>query len=359
MDTNSQSPTPLDKDSKKKKGIILLFAAFSVFCLCICFAIIFVFPNFDFGDLGQIGTVSNIYSKDQKKFIDEFGLPDSYNITIDNEFEEQTRIEVWKYVDIDEIFTFNDGEFIGRKHYYFDDVDGVEVYSLNLEPKDFYDVETREDLDRILGTAPSATTTIDESILGGGTKYYEYGIWLHAAELDGTIVSIDQKAFTEKAEKPTSEINNAEVGAGDDQEQDIFMNEKYSFTFKVGNNKDKIIEKHDEVDWALDSYDYCYKTDDAMENSICGTEGIPLFTISIMNRKQYTENVMNAPDTEFIDMDMTSEGVDEEGFNLNEKFYEISFPNGDIGADSIPEELSRANILKSFYVPGGTFPGLT
>jgi len=180
---------------KRKPVALIVIGCAAVFLLCIgSFVVILFIVNSGIFDNGTYLTGYS-YSSDQENVIDAFGPPEAFNITFNIEEDGTEKVEVWKFIELDEIFTFNNGNFVERKHYFFDDFDDVEIYNLNLEPDDFYGVETKYDLEEVLETGPSATTTLDESVLNGVTYYYEYGQWLHAVEVDGMIVSIDQKAY--------------------------------------------------------------------------------------------------------------------------------------------------------------------
>lgn len=139
------------------------------------------------------------YSWDHKKFIDAFGPPKSFIIAYNIKENGITKkIETWKYPELDEIFVFNNGEFITRKHYNFDLPEGKKTFSLQLEPKDYYNFKTISDLEKILETWPTATTEINKEILGKTTKYYEYDQWLDAGEYNGKLVYINQKCLSNK-----------------------------------------------------------------------------------------------------------------------------------------------------------------
>lgn len=187
---------PTTPPKKRKPVALIVIGCAAVLFLCTgAFVVILLVVNSGmFGD-GQTDLTGYSYSSDQQNVIDAFGSPEAFNITFNINENGTEKAEVWKFIELDEIFTFNNGDFVERKHYFFDDFDDVEIYNLNLDPEDFYGVETKYDLEDVLGTGPSATTTLDESVLNGVTYYYEYDRWLHAVEIDGIIVSIDQKAY--------------------------------------------------------------------------------------------------------------------------------------------------------------------
>ncbi|MFC1616297.1 hypothetical protein ACFL21_04085 [Patescibacteria group bacterium] len=142
------------------------------------------------------------YSDDQEKFIENFGRPDSWDITFNK--NDEPVIETWKYMEIGEAITFADAEFIDRVEFEVEAPDDSVLIISKMEPKDVYGIDSVFELNSVLDARPSASADMEDVDWMGANKYYEYDEIVNAGTHDGNLVYVKTKSFY----VPISELNN-------------------------------------------------------------------------------------------------------------------------------------------------------
>ncbi len=109
------------------------------------------------------------YSENQQRVIDNFGLPQTFTIAQ----QDGQKLESWKYIYLDEIFVFQDGEFVARQHFNFD-LNTDEGLYLDYQPQDFYQLQSLKEISELLAREPSFEAQIDPEIMGEDNYFYSF-----------------------------------------------------------------------------------------------------------------------------------------------------------------------------------------
>jgi|GEM_PF-5349584 len=301
----------------------------------------------DFQDLG----VS--YTENQQRVIDNFGLPQTFTLAQ----QDEQRLESWKYIYLDEIFVFQDGEFVARQHYNFDlNID--EGLHLDYEPKDFYQLQSLEEISKFLAREPSFEAQIDPEIMGEDNYFYSFDHFLNVSVDNEKVVGIQTVAF-----KTSEEANDLPVSVeektttqepGSKPGKDYVANtsdKENSFSYYLDNPvyrliKQRRLESMDGSTSEVLSYAYCYSLDQGVSLSTepqdpwaCADEESMVWIIELIPVDTYAQ------------LDEV-ELIGKEELVRNSKYvYAITHLNGDLPEDlpTWPEILQ--DVKDDFSVP--------
>lgn len=299
---------------------------------------------------------SRAYSENQQRVIANFGLPQTFTFSKNNN---QT-LENWKYIFLDEIFIFQDGEFIARQHYNFD-VDSDEAVYLSLEPQDLYAITTMDDLNDLLHRQPSLEADIEYSGSAKPEKFISYDHLLNAIVSDNELVGIQtialkaavgsERGFVD--EKLSDPVASGDTGSdsGSERAGKLFIGNSQdldnSFSYYLEDPIFRLIKQrplHFEGEYP--SYGYCYSLDqgasfetEPQNPGACADEESMVWVINLYPLEVY-EN--------FGEMDMM--GLEE--LVRNEEYvFTITHTNGDL-PDRLPIWPQVLNDVKNdFSVP--------
>ena len=280
------------------------------------------------------------YSENQERVIANFGLPQTYKIAT----QDGEKLEYWRYIYLDEIFIFQDGEFIARQHFNFDIEENQAMY-LQLEPSSFYDQANISGINQLLDTEPTLEAEIDAEILGPDYKFYSYSQLLNITTQQDSIVVIDSlalKSTDDEGSKAPVESQTNKDQSTTEKEGKIFVanseSENASFSYYLDNPSYRYIKQRKLITDSEEEtivYGYCYTldegasfTDEPQDPYACADNESMLWTISIYKP------------TAFAALDEMSKSYEQELFSNEQNIFTISHANGDF-----PESLPMWSVI--------------
>jgi len=297
------------------------------------------------------GTSKNksLYSENQTRIIDNFGEPQVFTLAK----EDGNTLEYWKYIFLDEIFVFENGEFVSREHFNFDTEEDEAIY-LGLSPKDFYAITSIEEINKLLESEPNTESELDSGLLGKGYKFYSYDDLLNITTKDDLVQGIQGVAYKKTGDK--KKVTTEEALPGQKPGKDFVGNsndEDNSFSFYLDAPafrmiKQRVLWSEDDGDDYPPTFGYCYTLDEGKsfstqpENEFaCADEESLLWTIEMVTPKEYKK----MDEVDLVGMEKLAESED--------YVFLISHSNGDL-----PEELpdwtkTLASIEDTFASPMG------
>jgi hypothetical protein len=328
---------------QKKLGVILLF-------ILVAGLLFFLVQNWQkiASKLGNFFSTS-AYSENQQRVIDNFGLPQTFTLARDGD----QILENWKYIYLDEIFVFQDGEFIARQHFNFNVEEDEGVYP-NLEPKDFYTIKILEQLNNLLGREPSFEANIDMETAGEPQLFASYSDLLNVLLENDIITGLQTIALKARADSAEVDTPSPQTDATDDitnrpgkifiaNSQDIAN----SFSYYLDDPVFRLIKQrplHFEGEYP--SYGYCYSLDqgasfetEPQDPGACADEESMVWVINLYPIEIYE----NLDEIEMMGM---------EELTRNDKFvYSIIHTNGDLPAGLPQWPTILADVQDDFSVP--------
>ncbi len=333
---NSDSP-------KKKLGVILLFifVAASFLLLALNWQKIA-------SKLGSSFSTS-AYSENQQRVIDNFGLPQTFTLAKDGD----QILENWKYIYLDEIFVFQDGEFVARQHFNFDVEQDGGVY-LNLEPKDLYSISSLEQLNDLLGRGPSFEADIDLETVDEPQSFANYSDLMNVMLAEDKIIGLQTIALRSEADVVEADESLTQTDSNTtntDKPGKIFIANSQdianSFSYYLDDPVFRLIKQrplHFEGEYP--SYGYCYSLDqgasfetEPQNPGACADEESMVWVINLFPLDVYE----NLDELEMMGM---------EELTRNDEFvYTITHTNGDLPAGLPQWPTILADIQDDFSVP--------
>ncbi|MDX9971082.1 MAG: hypothetical protein RBS56_04230 [Candidatus Gracilibacteria bacterium] len=171
------------------------------------------------------------YSKDQRKIIEAFGTPDSFEITM-NVFDEPM-MESWKYLELSKVFIFADKKFVESIDFEFSQINnGQAILNAPLEPKDVYYLSDIKALENKLSIVPEASNLQDDVL--ENAEFYNFANLVHAGVIEGKINYIKTLSFV----VPNEEISTSEDISDKEifeevSDRDLGLKEDYSLDKEV------------------------------------------------------------------------------------------------------------------------------
>jgi len=288
---------------------------------------------------------SRSYSENQQRVINNFGLPQTFTIAKDND----QILENWKYIYLDEIFVFQDGDFVARQHFNFD-VELENGIYLNLEPKDFYAATSLEQLNQLLGREPSFEAEIDQDVSEDIQLFVSYDDLLNATLWEDKVIGLQTVALKSA---PDTEISTApSTGANDvDRPGKIYVanssDTANSFSYYLDDPVFRLIKQRPlHLEGEYPSYGYCYSLDqgasfetEPQNPAACADEESMVWVINLYPPDVYD----NFDEIEMMGM--------EELTRNNEFVYVITHTNGDLPADLPNWPTVLTDVKDDFSVP--------
>ncbi len=293
------------------------------------------------------------YSENQQRVINNFGLPQTFTIAQ----QDGQKLESWKYIYLDEIFVFQDGEFVARQHFNFD-LNADEGLYLDYEPKDFYQLQSLEEISEFLAREPSFEAQIDTEIMGENNYFYSFDYFLNVSVANKQVVGIQTIAFktSEKAndilvsteEKTTTQEPGSKPG------KDFVANtsdKDNSFSYYLDDPVYRLIKQRrlESMDGSVSevlSYAYCYSLDQGASLSTepqdpwaCADEESMVWTIELIPVDTYAQ--LNEVEL-----------IGKEELMRNSKYvYAITHLNGDLPEGLPTWPIILQDVKDDFSVP--------
>ncbi len=132
-------------------------------------------------------TASADYTEDQKKVVDNFGEPDEF--TMRYHFEEEPRLETWRYVEVGQVFMFTDGEFNSSYEVEFGLPENQVYTKAKINPKDVYAIADLKSLEKLLGVEATGSVDVNEEVWEDAT-FYDFAGVVSAATIDDDLVFV-------------------------------------------------------------------------------------------------------------------------------------------------------------------------
>lgn len=213
------------------------------------------------------------YTDDQKKFIYNFGRPNSWELTFNQ--EDEPTLEVWKYIELGEVITFGDGNFIDRVEYGFPVPEGNVIMDAMIEPKDVYKLTTLEELNDLLGTEPTVTADINSEIWEGA-KFYSYDEIVTAGTIDDELVFIKTQSYS-------IDLSDESDAATTTSDTILYENNTYGFSLELPASwYDYEVEEDSYYEDGSIYYTFSLPTDDPEYADFGGK--IMIFTIEVYSQ---------------------------------------------------------------------------
>jgi hypothetical protein len=292
---------------------------------------------------------TSAYSENQQRVIDNFGLPQTFTLAKDGD----QVLENWKYIYLDEVFVFQNGEFIARQHFNFDVEEDDGVY-LSLEPKDFYTIKNLEQLNDLLGREPSFEANVDMETAAKPQVFVSYSDLLNVLLENDIITGLQTIALKARADSAEADTPSPQTDATDDitnRPGKIFIansqDKTNSFSYYLDDPVFRLIKQrplHFEGEYP--SYGYCYSLDQGVSfetepqnPGACADEESMVWVINLYPLDVY-ENL-----DEFEIMGM-------EELTRNDEFvFTITHTNGDLPAGLPQWPTILTDIQDDFSVP--------
>ncbi len=196
-----------------KKFLKILFG--TILVLFIVFVVLLIFTS--------------PYSKDQRKIIEAFGLPDSFEVTM-NVYDEPM-MESWKYLELSKVFIFADQKYVESVDFEFSELETSQaILNAPLEPSDVYYLTDVKDLESKLDISPDVSTLNDDVL--ENASFLNYGNLVHVGVFEDKPVFVKTLSYsvpiedsdtstvsTEEIDKPSNQVSEEEVV--------VFTGEKY------------------------------------------------------------------------------------------------------------------------------------
>ncbi len=293
----------------------------------------------------------SVYSENQQRVILNFGKPQTFKIAM----KDGQRLEYWRYIYLDEVFVFQDGEFIARQHFNFDVDDNQGIY-FQVEPNNFYQLQKIEQVNDFLGITPTIEAEIDSQILGPDYKFYSYGDIFNITTHEDIVTVIDSTAIKKELDT-TSQTNNQTPSTNPfatEKKGKIFIGnsdqDQASFSYYLDDEVYRYIKQRDlftnDDDPAIKIYGYCYTLDqgasfseDPQDPYACADNESMLWTISIYQPNDY-QNI-----------DEIMKTGDQTLFENTKNIFVISHANGDFPQDLPIWPVILEDIKNDFSVP--------
>lgn len=331
----------------KKPWVRTLIGLFSLALIALIpISIVYYFTG------GKTNRNKDIYSENQLRVIENFGKPQTFKFAT----QDGETLEYWRYLYLDEIFIFQDGDFVATQHYNFDVEEDKAIY-FDLEPADFYQSKSIEDVNKLVDSKPTLEADIDDDILGKGYKFYSYGELLNITTHDGKIEVASTVAVKEKnGETATNTKKETETSQTDQEEEKgkVFIAasdlENSSYSYYLDNEKYRYIKQRplitNDDEKASEIYGYCYTLDGGKSFSdspqdpyACADNESMLWTIEMYELDVY-EN-----------LDEMDKSYYEKLAENDEFIYVLSHANGDFPSE-LPIWIDTLDEIKnSFSVP--------
>lgn len=293
------------------------------------------------------------YSENQQRVIDNFGLPQTFTIAQ----QDGQKLESWKYIYLDEIFVFQDGEFVARQHFNFD-LNTDEGLYLDYQPQDFYQLQSLKEISELLAREPSFEAQIDPEIMGEDNYFYSFDHFLNVSVVNDEVVGIQTVAFKTSKEANDISVNTEEKTTtqepGSKPGKDYVANtsdKENSFSYYLDDPvyrliKQRRLESIDGSESEVLSYAYCYSLD---QGASLNTE--PQDPWACADEESMVWIIELIPVNTYAQLDEI-ELIGKEELMRNSKYvYAITHLNGDLpeGLPTWPEILQ--DVKDDFSVP--------
>ena len=321
------------------KLFIFLLAAVGVL------AIIALFFNRNNSDKQK----DQLYSENQTRVIKNFGKPQTFKFVTQND---QT-LEYWRYLYLDEIFIFQNGEFVASQHYNFDLEENEAIY-FQLEPADFYQNKSIANINQLINSEPTLEADIDNDILGEGYKFYSYGQLLDVTTNNDSVEVIDTVAIKKSANAEIVDNYNTTTKTAEEEKGKVFIGasdlDESSFSYYLDDEKFRYIKQRNLVtndgEKSTKLYGYCYTLDEGLSFSdtpqdpyACADNESMLWTIEIFSLDNYKQ------------LDEIDKAYHEQLAKNDQYIYVLSHANGDFPTELPTWTSILSEIKTSFSVP--------
>ena len=331
---------PEEKKSKTNLGLVIVLSLLGVFITLGVLVGAFFLGKSIFNQTKSTSTsVSQTagYTQDQKKVIEAFGLPDAFKIVNASD----KRVETWYYQNLNEVFAFNNGQFLARSHYDYQLPNKVQAIS--LAPKDFYSAQKLNDVVRVVGFEPSLTGEINDSALDNA-QIANFDNLLVVGTQDDKVVFVETRSVYDQSAKnskvtqapPTTSQDNPATTSGEidnqtetDAENTLVMPSDNRFSINAGVlAKEMTVSFDDDTGYAKREYNFCVPvSNEDDEDFFCDGQGTPAFIITAYTPKQLANQQASPYWGEGNEQIITT--------NADGLTYTLSHPNG-----FVPDEIA-------------------